>query len=135
MPLLPVPRPVGPTPPDIRAFLREADRRIRRYERRNRNFAFVPCNVGGIYGILQHLAAHEEAAGTLFCEWGSGFGSDAGGDESVAGTPGVVDKAENRSLHTLVTLRKCSTLYNFPTNSPSNTARAPAGGTYSVNPV
>ena len=46
----------------------------------------------------------------------------------------LLDEAENRPLHALVTLRKCSTLYNFPTNSPSNTARAPAGGTYSVNP-
>jgi hypothetical protein len=44
-------------------------------------------------------------------------------------------EAENRLLHARVTLRKCSTLYNFPTNSPSNTARAPAGGTYSVNPL
>ena len=40
----------------------------------------------------------------------------------------------SRPLHPLVTLRKCSTLYSFPTNSPSNTPRAPAGGTYSVNP-
>ena len=45
------------------------------------------------------------------------------------------DEAENRPLHALVTLRKCSTLYNFPTNLPSNTTRAPAGGTYSVNPL
>src|SRR5207244_544273 len=46
----------------------------------------------------------------------------------------LLDEAENCPLHPLVTLRKCSTLYNFPTNSPSTTARAPAGGTYSVNP-
>ena len=76
MPLRSVPRPgpVGPIPTDIRAFLREADRRIRRYYRRYRNSAFVPCNFRGAYGILQHLAAQAEAAGTLFCEWGSGFG-------------------------------------------------------------
>jgi hypothetical protein len=54
--------------------LRQADRRIRRYHRRYRNSAFVPCNFGGAYGILQHLAAQAAAAGTLFCEWGSGFG-------------------------------------------------------------
>src|SRR6516162_5229464 len=76
MPLLNVPRPdpVAPIPTNIRAFLREADRRIRGYYRRHRNSAFVPCNFGGAYGILQHLAAQAEAAGTLFCEWGSGFG-------------------------------------------------------------
>ena len=76
MPLRNVPRPgpVGPIPTHIRAFLREADRRIRRYHRRHRNFAFVPCNYGAAYGILQQLAAQAEAAGTLFCEWGSGFG-------------------------------------------------------------
>ena len=76
MPLQNVPRPdaVGPIPANIRAFLREADRRIRGYYRRHRNSAFVPCNFRGAYGILQHLAAQAEAPGTLFCEWGSGFG-------------------------------------------------------------
>ena len=76
MPLHNVPRPgpVGPVPTNIRAFLREADRRIRGYYRRHRNAAFIPCNFGGAYGILRHLAAQAEAAGTLFCEWGSGFG-------------------------------------------------------------
>src|SRR5262249_54416723 len=38
------------------------------------NSAFVPCNFSGAYYILQYLAAQAEAAGTLFCEWGSGFG-------------------------------------------------------------
>jgi hypothetical protein len=76
MPLQNVPRPgpVGPIPADIRVFLREAARRIRRYYRHYRNSAFVPCNFVGAYGILQYLAAQAEAAGTLFCEWGSGFG-------------------------------------------------------------
>jgi hypothetical protein len=76
MPLRKVPRPgpVGPIPTDIGAFLREADRRIRRCFRCHRNSAFVPCTFGGAYGILQHLAAQASAAGTLFCEWGSGFG-------------------------------------------------------------
>jgi hypothetical protein len=76
MPLHNVPRPgpVGPIPTDIRAFLREADRRIWGYYRRHRSSAFIPCNLRGAYGILQHLAAQAEAAGTLFCEWGSGFG-------------------------------------------------------------
>ncbi len=76
MPLLNVPRPdsVGPIPTNVRAFLREADRRIRRYYRRHSSSAFVPCNFRGAYRILQHLAAQAETAGTLFCEWGSGFG-------------------------------------------------------------
>jgi hypothetical protein len=76
MPLLNVPRPspVGPIPTDISAFLREADRRIRKYHRRYRNPAFVSCNFGAAYDILQHLALQAETAGTLFCEWGSGFG-------------------------------------------------------------
>ncbi len=68
------PGPVGPIPTDVRVFLREADRRIRRYYRRHRSSAFVPCNFRGAYRILQHLAAQAESAGTLFCEWGSGFG-------------------------------------------------------------
>ena len=76
MPLRNVPRPgpLGPVPADIKAFLHEADRRIRRFHRRNRSPAFVACNFAGAYGILEHLAAQAEAAGTLFCEWGSGFG-------------------------------------------------------------
>src|SRR6516164_7950823 len=76
MPLRNVPRPgtVGRIPNDIRAFLREAERRIRRYYRGHHNSAFVPCDFGGAYSILQHLAAQVDAAGTLFCEWGSGFG-------------------------------------------------------------
>ena len=76
MPLSNVPRPgeVGLIPNEVRAFLREADRRIGMYFRQNRDSAFVPCNFGGAYGILQYLAAQTESAGTLFCEWGSGFG-------------------------------------------------------------
>lgn len=76
MPLrkLPRPGPVSAMPHDIAAFVREADRRIRAYHRRHRNFGFVPCNFGGAYAILQQLATQAEAAGTLFCEWGSGFG-------------------------------------------------------------
>ena len=75
MPLrnLPRPGPIGRIPSDIKAFLREAERRIRTYYRRHRNSAFLPCNFCGAYGILQHLA-QAQAAGTLFCEWGSGFG-------------------------------------------------------------
>jgi hypothetical protein len=68
---VPRPGPVSPIPTDVRASLREADRRIRRHSRRYRNSAFVPCHFGGAYGLLQHLAAQAEAAGTLFCDGGS----------------------------------------------------------------
>lgn len=76
MPLcnVPLPGPAGAMPTKIRAFLHEAERRMRSYDRRQRNFGFVPSNFAGVYGILQHLAARVETAGTLFCEWGSGFG-------------------------------------------------------------
>jgi hypothetical protein len=68
------PAAVGPIPPDVGAFLREANRRIRRFQDRNCKPAFVPCDFAGAYRILRHLAAQADAAGTLFCEWGSGFG-------------------------------------------------------------
>jgi hypothetical protein len=76
MPLRNVPRPnpTGLIPADIRAFLREADRRIQSFCRRHCNAAFVPCNFSGAYEILEHLAGRAAGAGTLFCEWGSGFG-------------------------------------------------------------
>jgi hypothetical protein len=54
--------------------LERGGQRIRGYYRRHRGSAFVPSNFRGAYGILQHPAAQAEAAGTLFCEWGSGFG-------------------------------------------------------------
>src|SRR5262245_29412092 len=40
---------------------------------------------------------------------------------SILGNRRGLDEAENCPLHALVTLRKCSTLYNFPTNSSFNT--------------
>src|SRR5690349_8161945 len=69
-----VPGSVGPIPTEIRAFLREADGRIRRHCRRYHNAAFVPSDFCGAYDILQHIATQAEADGKLFCEWGSGFG-------------------------------------------------------------
>src|SRR5262249_7319166 len=54
--------------------LREADRRIQRFQRRCHIPAFVPCDFAGAYRVLWHLAAAETAPGRLFCEWGSGFG-------------------------------------------------------------
>src|SRR5262249_40246002 len=62
-------------PPDVRAFLREAERRIARFQRRCRVPAFVPCDFTLAYGSLRALAAGRAfVPDTLFCEWGSGFG-------------------------------------------------------------
>jgi hypothetical protein len=62
-------------PPDVRAFLREAERRIARFQRRCRVPAFVPSDFTLAYGTLRALAAGGAfVPDTLFCEWGSGFG-------------------------------------------------------------
>jgi hypothetical protein len=76
MPLLEICLPTnGETPPpDVRAFLREAARRIDRFQRDHHLPGFVPSDYTRTYGALQALAASGLAAGDLFCEWGSGFG-------------------------------------------------------------
>jgi hypothetical protein len=76
MPLLDLTLPAdgASLPGDVRSFLREADRRIHRFRRRERLPAFVPSDFAGAYGVLRALAAADLAPGGLFCEWGSGFG-------------------------------------------------------------
>jgi hypothetical protein len=54
--------------------LQEAERRIARFQRAGRVPAFVPSDFAGAYGVLEALAAADLASGSLFCEWGSGFG-------------------------------------------------------------
>ena len=61
-------------PSDVRSFLREAERRIERFQRTSRSHGFVPGDYAGAYGVLQALAAANLAPGSRFCEWGSGFG-------------------------------------------------------------
>ncbi len=61
-------------PGDVRAFLREAERRIRRFQRRHHLPGFVPSDFEEVYCVLRALAAADPAPGRLFCEWGSGFG-------------------------------------------------------------
>jgi hypothetical protein len=61
-------------PADVRAFLREAARRTRRFRRSSRIPGFVPSDFGQAYRVLRALAAADRAPGKLFCEWGSGFG-------------------------------------------------------------
>jgi hypothetical protein len=61
-------------PGDVRAFLREAERRLRRFRRNRRVPGFVPCDYAGAYGALRGLTELYPVPGRLFCEWGSGFG-------------------------------------------------------------
>lgn len=61
-------------PREVRAFLREAERRIERFERTCPVPGFVPSDFEGAYRVLRSLVAAELASGTQFCEWGSGFG-------------------------------------------------------------
>jgi hypothetical protein len=61
-------------PADVRCFLREADRRIERFQLTSRIPAFVASDFAGSYRVLKELARKWVTPGTLFCEWGSGFG-------------------------------------------------------------
>jgi hypothetical protein len=61
-------------PHRVRRFLREADRRIERFQRDTPIHGFVPSDYERTYGVLQALAESALAPGDRFCEWGSGFG-------------------------------------------------------------
>jgi hypothetical protein len=61
-------------PPAVRAFLREAGRRIEHFQATSRSPAFVPSDHAGAYPVLKALADANLAPGNRFCEWGSGFG-------------------------------------------------------------
>ena len=61
-------------PADVRSFLREAKRRIERFQLTGRVPGFVPSDFERAYAVLRDLAAADLAPGNLFCEWGSGFG-------------------------------------------------------------
>jgi SAM-dependent methyltransferase len=65
-------------PVEVRGFLAEADRRIRRFDRTGRVTAFVPSNFPAAYAVLDYLQESGLARGTTFCEWGCGFGVVAG---------------------------------------------------------
>jgi hypothetical protein len=64
----------SPLPGDVRTLLREAERRIERFQRDSLVPAFVPCDFVLAYAALRAVAAEAEMPGRLFCEWGSGFG-------------------------------------------------------------
>ena len=76
MPLAEVPYPEddAPLPPDVRRFLRDADRRIEDFLYSARVPAFVPSDYPSAYRILKALNDHPVARGNRFCEWGSGYG-------------------------------------------------------------
>jgi hypothetical protein len=61
-------------PREVCAFLREAERRIDRFQKECRVPGFVPCDFTQVYRVLRALAAGVLTRGNLFCEWGSGFG-------------------------------------------------------------
>ena len=59
---------------DVRAFLREADRRIEVFQRECHVPGFVPSDFPRAYALLTALTVGPVTPGNLFCEWGSGFG-------------------------------------------------------------
>ena len=61
-------------PADLLAFLREAERRIERFQIDHHIPGFVASDFVRVYSALRALADSNLAAGGLFCEWGSGFG-------------------------------------------------------------
>ena len=69
---LPVDQPA--VPGDVRAFLREAGRRMDRLQFDEHVPAFVASDFQSAYATLRALAEANLAPGDLFCEWGSGLG-------------------------------------------------------------
>jgi hypothetical protein len=76
MPLIDVRLPLDdqPIPEDVRALIREADRRIEEFQRPGRVPGFVPSDFARTYQVLRGIISANLAPGNLFCEWGSGFG-------------------------------------------------------------
>lgn len=63
-------------PENVAAFLDEADSRVNEFVS-NQPIClsgFVPCNSITVYHTLRAITQANLAAGTTFCEWGSGFG-------------------------------------------------------------
>lgn len=63
-----------PPPANVRAFLRDANRRIERFLNDAHIPGFVPSDYERGYNVLRAIAEADAAAGSLFCEWGSGLG-------------------------------------------------------------
>ncbi len=64
----------GVLPQDVKRFLREADRRIERFQIAGNVTAFVPSDYSAAYLLLKRLLDENIGRGVRFCEWGSGFG-------------------------------------------------------------
>jgi hypothetical protein len=61
-------------PADVRQFLREARRRVRRFGRSRHLPAFSASDFNRVYAALREVEASELISGRWFCEWGSGLG-------------------------------------------------------------
>ena len=64
-------------PPEIEEFIAAAEERIREFQEDLRGAAipaFVPSDFRMVYRALEEVMDRGLAPGTLFCEWGSGFG-------------------------------------------------------------
>ncbi|HEY1192114.1 MAG TPA: hypothetical protein VGE74_31085 [Gemmata sp.] len=64
----------APPPAEVRKFLRDAERRIDRFQLACRVPAFVPCDYETAYKVLRALSEGDFTRGRRFCEWGCGFG-------------------------------------------------------------
>src|SRR5262249_17276402 len=64
----------APIPGEVRRFLQDAEQRIELFQRHSPVPGFVPSDFQTGYRVLRSLAATVLTPGTLFCEWGSGFG-------------------------------------------------------------
>lgn len=69
-----VPMTDGEPTPEVRRFLRDAERRIDRFQTAARVPAFVPCDYATAYTVLRALVDGALTRGSRFCEWGCGFG-------------------------------------------------------------
>jgi hypothetical protein len=75
MPLVDLHLPPNPAiPPDVRAFLHEAEHRVERFRQERVTPAFVPSDFTAAYTALRALEESDLTSGRWFCEWGSGFG-------------------------------------------------------------
>jgi hypothetical protein len=73
--------PAPAPPPNVAAFLADANARIDRfYEERWRDpiVSFVPSDFAKVWRALERIVSGSLAPGRVFCEWGSGFGVVAG---------------------------------------------------------
>lgn len=64
-------------PPRVRRLVREGERRLEAFveDRLDDPIAgFVPSDFTAVYGALEAIAERHLATGSMFCEWGSGYG-------------------------------------------------------------